>query len=196
MINAVPKHDALSVSASAVDLPPDLKGEDQLVLAVAQGNRAALKDLMRQTSTGMLGWLIRRGFTRDVAEDILQDVYVKIWQHAPRFDPDKAAARVWTFRILKNRAIDKLRQTRRRAEVSDDQALEIDIAPPHSQRIDEMDLENARRRLSPEQNDLIDLLYRYGMTQSEVSQRLQIPVGTVKSRLRRAIETIRDCMRA
>lgn len=171
---------------------------DDLV-ATGAGDRSAFHRLYLATAPRLLA--ICQNVTRDrlAAEDVLQSVFVKIWQSADRFDKARARPMAWLGSIARNTAIDWYRAQRPRGERSD-QA--IDTVPSASEPVDVRIIreEGEDRAMSLVQNLDEDLesqvrrIYLEGMTYAEAAEHDGVPLGTLKSRVRRALMTIRMTM--
>ena len=150
----------------------------------------------------------RRNFTasygvscprKDRAEDVLQDVYVKIWNRAASFDPAKASPITWMATIARNRAIDEVR---RRAPISIEdapQALDVPAEGPDpldaaQQSAELKRLQDCLAGLESEQREIVLLAYYTGLSRDEISQRFGHPVGTIKVWLHRSLAQLRKCL--
>lgn len=154
-----------------------------LLLATSAGDRAAFRRLYDATCQRLFGMamlLLRR---RDVAEDVLQDGYLRVWSSARSFDPARGAALPWMARIVRNVAIDRLRQENR---VFDELGEHADTLAAITVPLDgDLDLARALDSLSKDQRAAVTLMYVYGFTSQEIADRMKAPVGTVKSWIRR-----------
>ena len=128
---------------------------------------------------------------REAAGDALQDGFLKIFKNIQQYDPSKATFFTWCLNIIRNSAIDIVRKRKRKATVSLQQAAEIktEIKENHLMNFE---LNRAIQCLDDHLKELIELTYLYGMTQVEVSEHLNVPLGTVKSRIRQAIQYLRN----
>jgi RNA polymerase sigma-70 factor, ECF subfamily len=154
-----------------------------LLLATAEADRVAFRRLYDATSAQLLGMAMLMLRRRDAAEDAVQDGYVRIWSRARTFDPARGPALPWITRIVHNATIDRLRQERVIFDNLDDHAetLWARCAAPETG----MDIDRAFATLTADQRRVILLVYLHGFTCQEVSRRLGVPVGTVKSWIRR-----------
>jgi RNA polymerase sigma-70 factor (ECF subfamily) len=192
------KHVEASDEATSRRKRADSEELDKLVRAVADGDFNAFEHVFsalhyRVYSAALL--LIRDPAQ---AEEITQDVFTEIWQHADRYDPAKSSAAAWALMITRGRAIDRVRSVtagarRERetatADVPWDQASETSD--------DESDREQLREglgELTDAQREVIMLAFYAGYTHAEIAARLDIPAGTVKSRIRSALTRLRDWM--
>ena len=174
----------------------------QLVAAlngVAAGDRAAFHEVYRRTSAKLLGVCLRIFSDRNEAEDVLQEAYVLIWQKAGQFDPARASPITWLVTLTRNRAIDRLRASGKRLttpiEAIDEPA---DESPGALDRL--LDAEQDHRiadclqQLSGGDETLVRTAFYQGTTYNELAERAALPLGTVKSRIRRALLRLRECL--
>lgn len=166
---------------------------------VAGQDRAAFAALYSATSAKLYGIVLRILRRRDLADEILQDVYVKIWERAGDFDPGRASPVTWMATIARNRALDEVR---RKAPVSlEDMPAGFDPASDAPHPLDLMTAsEDARRlrdclnRLDGEKRDMVMLAYLEGSSREELSQRFSAPVATIKTWLHRSLAQLKDCL--
>ena len=170
-----------------------------LLAATAQGDRAAFARLYQATSAKLFGVTVRILMRRSLAEDVLQEVYVRIWDRASDYRPDKGAPMTWMITIARNRAIDALRRDRPTMPI-DSPAFEEPADPERSPFDWALAGEEARRLrgcldlLEADHRRLILLAYCEGHTQEDLARRTGRPLGTVKSWLRRGLARLRDCL--
>jgi RNA polymerase sigma-70 factor, ECF subfamily len=137
--------------------------------------------------------LIRGGQPGGSAEDIVQDVMLTVWQKAAQFDPHRAEASAWIYRIARNRQIDLMRRRSRPAPelLEEPPELEPDAAQIVALEEEAGRLRDALARLSPEQSRVIEQAYIQEMPHSQISQVTGVPLGTIKSRIRLGLERLR-----
>jgi RNA polymerase sigma-70 factor (ECF subfamily) len=174
--------------------PPAAQPDDaQLVAAVVKGERAALATLYDRHAPLLLALGTRVLGDRAQAEDVLHDVFLEAWHQARQFDPARGSVRAWLVTRMRSRALDRLGKVSRAARLAESAARER--GGPASDGIAAADRERVRQGvagLSEELLAVIDLAYFDGLSSSEIAERLGIPMGTVKSRLARAIATLRQ----
>jgi RNA polymerase sigma-70 factor, ECF subfamily len=166
------------------------------IVAAGIGDRGAFQRLYRATAPRLLSICLNVTRDRLSAEDVLQSAFVKIWQSATRFDPARARPMAWLGSITRNCAIDWYRAQRPRDQ-SSDQA--IDTIPSASEAVDariirEEDEERVMSLVHGLEEDLetqVRRIYLEGMTYVEAAESEGVPLGTLKSRVRRALMTIR-----
>ena len=168
---------------------------------VAQQDADALRFVYRHTSSKLFGVCLRILHDRQEAEDVLQDVYLTVWRKADGFDPQRASPITWLATLARNRAIDRLRARGGRvvADVAEAEAL-ADPAPLASVMI-ETDEDHARLtgcmdQLDPRHADVVRTAFFEGVTYEALSQRLAMPLGTLKSWIRRSLISLRGCLEA
>jgi RNA polymerase sigma-70 factor (ECF subfamily) len=170
-----------------------------LLAAVAKGDKAAFERLYGATRAKLYGVLLRILGRPELADDVMQETYLKVWQMAGKFDPTVASPITWMVAIARNRAIDIVRK---KADVSVEDSPEAmgvaaDTPPPLARR--EM-TEELRRllaclgKLDPEKQRIVLLAYYSGWSREQLSHKLDIPVNTIKTWLRRSLIEIRECM--
>ncbi len=172
---------------------------DELLSQVARGSREAFESLYRQTSSRLFGVCLRVLGDRAEAEDVLQEVYVNIWNKAGQFDVQRAGAMAWLAMITRNRAIDRLRANpgaRTTALELVDEPVDPAATP---QQGAETDSEHARLaacmdQLDPRRRSLIHEAFFSGATYEQLASRISSPLGSVKSWIRRGLAQLRVCL--
>jgi RNA polymerase sigma-70 factor (ECF subfamily) len=166
------------------------------IVAIAKsGDRAAFARLYDHFSPRIKGLLMQGGASADLAEDLAQEAMLTVWRKAAQFDPAKAAASTWIFTIARNLRIDRLRREQRAAVYA--LAMKDDAEPPvqPDQALDvaqrEMGVREALQVLPDDQLQVVRLSFIEGRTHMEIADVLQIPLGTVKSRMRLAMAKLR-----
>jgi RNA polymerase sigma-70 factor (ECF subfamily) len=170
-----------------------------LLARVAARDRDAFAAVYRVTSAKLWGVILRILRRRDVAEDVLQDVYVRIWERAGGFDPAKASPITWMVSIARNRAIDEIR---RRRPVSIEETPEaLDMAASGVDPLESAQQSQELRRLTecleglePERREMVLLAYYSGLSRDELAQRYSTPVNTIKTWLHRSLAQLRKCL--
>jgi RNA polymerase sigma-70 factor (ECF subfamily) len=170
-----------------------------LIRAIAaRQDRAAFAALFGFYAPRIKTFLMRRGASAELAEDLAQEAMIAIWRKAASFDPGRATAAAWIFSIARNLRIDV---ARREAKSQDadfyDLVMPDDPAPPDSAMLaidSETHVRAAMQALPPEQLDVVRLSYFEGKAHSGIAEALQIPIGTVKSRLRLATKRLRELL--
>jgi RNA polymerase sigma-70 factor (ECF subfamily) len=170
------------------------------LVRVASGDRAALRLVYQDTSAKLFGVCLRILNDRAEAEDVLQDVFVTIWRKAASFDPARASPITWLVAIARNRAIDKLRSTvmTRRAEpiesaedVKDDAPAALELIVSAEQRVR---LAGCLNELEERHSEAIRAAFLDGVTYEQLAERMKVPLGTMKSWIRRGLVKLRSCL--
>ncbi|WGF88848.1 sigma-70 family RNA polymerase sigma factor [Marinivivus vitaminiproducens] len=177
----------------AVD-PIDL---DRLIRAVADDrDRAAFALLFHYYAPKLKSFLVRGALSDGMAEDIVQDVMLTVWQQAPRYDPKRAGLSTWIFTIARNRRID-LQRRERRPLMADDPVMD-DLAPSTDGLVETREwntsLVNALDLLPADQAEVVRLAYFDDKPQSAIARERRLPLGTVKTRVRLALRHLRWLM--
>jgi RNA polymerase sigma-70 factor (ECF subfamily) len=166
--------------------------EQKIIDYLAQGNKQALNLLYEHYSGSLYGVILKVTNNEELAEDALQETFVKVWKNADRYDASKAKLFTWLYRIARNTAIDKLRSFNNRyyKEVQIDKS-DVYILPTMNINQDVMDIKKHLETLDEKYQIVIKALYFEGLTQQEASDELNIPLGTVKSRLKIGLRELR-----
>lgn len=172
-----------------------------LLASVADGDRSAFKSLYEATHLKLFGVIVRILRRRSVAEETLQDVYLRVWNNAGAFDPSRASAITWMATIARNRAIDEARRRTPRLAVDDGELERVVDPQPSPAQAAEQSEEAARLTecldgLDNDQAAMVRLAYLDGATREMLSSRFGLPVSTVKTQLRRSLLRLRACLEA
>jgi RNA polymerase sigma-70 factor (ECF subfamily) len=186
-----------------VRIDDDAARDRALIGDVARGSGDAVAELYDRHGATVYGLALRVLGQPDLAEEVAQDVFAQVWRDAPRYDAARSTVAGWMVMLTRARAIDRLRARRARP----DQVTAIDPADaaplvstartPESATITAEDSRVIRRALAtlPDQlRSLIELAYYEGLTHSEIALRTGIPLGTVKTRIRSAMGTLRSAL--
>jgi RNA polymerase sigma-70 factor (ECF subfamily) len=174
-------------------------GRQQLLIErVGQGDRAAFGELYDEMAPRVLGLVTRLLRDPSQSEEVTQEIFLEIWQTAPRFDPNKGGAATWILTMTHRRAVDRVRAS----QASRDRDVKIGIrdidadydhvAESVEVRIEHERVEKAMARLTDTQRQAITLSYYGGYSNSEVAEILSVPLGTIKTRIRDGMIRLRD----
>jgi RNA polymerase sigma-70 factor (ECF subfamily) len=191
-------------STNTTDLVADPEQEAQWIQEIANGDRNSFRKL-HERYRAILFFTIHKvlGNLED-SEDVLQEVFAKIWSKAGLFDLTKGKPLTWATTMARNRAIDRYRSKQRRSSLGERYENQVDVDRDRFSSSTEQDiidnetsevLRSAVLELTPEQREAIDLAYFGGLTQNEVAERTGQPLGTVKARIRRGIERLEKKVR-
>jgi RNA polymerase sigma factor (sigma-70 family) len=172
---------------------------ERLLLQTGQGDARAFEELYARMSSRLFAVCLRMLRDRSEAEEVLQEVFVTVWRRAGDFDSVLAAASTWLVTLARNKAIDRLRRHRARVPLQSGEfaTLADERAGPPADA--EASQEYARLRrclegLRPEDRDSVREAFFSGATYKELAERCQVPLGTMKSRIRRALAQLRTCL--
>lgn len=157
-------------------------------------DRAAFGALFDELAPRLKGFVMRNGTGAAQAEEIVQDVMLTVWRKASMFDPHRAQASAWIYQIARNRQIDILRKESR--PIPDELTQEPQSEPDASQILavdqEAAHLRTAIGKLRPDQQEMIEKAYLGELTHQEISKQTGLPLGTVKSRIRLALDRLRS----
>lgn len=173
----------------------------ELLLLCADGDQHAFERLYARTSSRMYGLCLRLMQSQALAEEVMQEGYVKIWNSASRFDPSKASAQTWMTTVIRNRALDVLRSQKARPDEVEIEYEGVEFAALEAGPLDQTSLSGSAKnvlrcmeQLDAKQKQAILMAYYYGHTHGEIAEHLDSPLGTVKAWIRRGIEKVRLCL--
>lgn len=168
-----------------------------LLHAVARGDEGALARLYDQYRVILFSLLVRILSSREEAEDVLQEVFLQVWRRAKDFDDARGRPFTWLVTLTRSRAIDRIRQLGARQRLADsaaqnspDEASDAITDTLHSERKEIV--ARALAALPEEQRRTLNLAYFEGLTQSEIAEKLDTPLGTVKTRMRSGMIKLRE----
>ena len=166
--------------------------EKHIVELLQERNEKAISLLYEHYGDTLLGVANKVVRNEELAQDVLQESFVKIWKKSDSYDVSKANLFTWLFRITRNTAIDKLRSVNTKS----DKEIQIDVSDVYnlgvnSTRPEFMDVRENLDKIEPKYQIVLDALFFQGMTQQEASDELDIPLGTIKSRLKIGLRELR-----
>ena len=171
-----------------------------LIALSGQGDRAAFQALYEATSAKLFGLSLRILNRRDLAEEALQDSFINIWHHAQNYRPEKAAVMTWMTAIVRNKCFDLLRAMPKESQLSDEESMDDwasdDLGPLEkvTDRSESKALLNCMSTLAPLQRQAIALSYFHGMAHEQLATHLAQPLGTVKTWIRRGLQSLKNCL--
>lgn len=188
-------HDLVMDRAAASPQDDDVA---QLIAAVAGGDQTALRSLYDRTSSRLYAITYRLLRSEQEAEEVVQDVYVSVWRRASDFDPGRGQPLAWLATITRNRAIDRLRRKRlpesdlsAAERIADDGPTALDLALAGERR---EQLGTCLEELEERHRALIRTAFIDGLSYSDLATRENVPLGTMKSWIRRSLLRLRGCM--
>ena len=167
---------------------------------VAGGDRGALQIVYQDTAAKLFGVCLRILNDRGEAEDVLQEVYVTVWRKAASFDPGRASPITWLVAIARNRSIDRLRATSVSRRMQPIEAADT-VSDPAPAAVERVEMAQQHRRLAdcldelePRHSVAIRAAFLDGSTYEELAARMSVPLGTLKSWIRRGLLKLRACL--
>lgn len=180
-------------------MPADSAELAQLLARVSNGDRTAFADIYAATNLKLFGIVFRILRRQVLAEEVLQEVYLRIWERASDFDAARASPITWMATIARNRALDEARRRDLNFVPADSDILEI--PDPGKLASDQLELSEDLRRLEyclselePERREAIRLAYLDGYSRKDLAAHFQIPIGTIKTWLHRGLKQLKDCL--
>ncbi len=169
--------------------------EASLVALLKKRDRPAFEHMYRRYSSALLGILLKAVENEEIANDLLQEVFIKIWKNIDAYLPERGRLYTWMLNIARNTGIDYLRSKQSKQDnqnqTIDDVVYHVDRENQVSQQVDMIGIRSLVERLPPGQQLVLEYVYFKGYTQEDASRELNIPLGTVKTRIRAAILELR-----
>lgn len=186
-------------------MSPDDITEEELLQRVARGDSRAFDTLYDRLAPRLYGLLRQMLHDEKDAEDVLQDGFVQLWDHAASYDPSRAKAFTWAVMIFRNKAIDRMRALGRRTRLVEAASLEHatlgdnDVLPGADEDVQSREradiVRGALQQLPAEQRKLVELAFLKGLTHHVIAETLGMPLGTVKTNIRRGLMRLRDLLK-
>ena len=174
-----------------------------LLQRTSRGDQESLRELHRRYAGVLMSTAYRVLNNATDAEDVLQDVFVQIWDKAKTYDVRRGKPLTWAMTLTRNKAIDRLRRLQRRSRLREDleqnalaeaTAVEVDSSDHAQVHETQAIVRSAVMQLSDEQRRAIEMAFFSGLTQNEIAQKLHEPLGTVKARIRRGMIKLRQIL--
>ena len=183
----------------SVTSPAEREELNRLLIQTGRNDQKAFAELYKRTSSKLFGVCLRMLRDRGEAEEVLQETYTTVWRRAASFDAAKASAITWLITLSRNKAIDRLRQHReelldnpsRLEEAVDEQptpAADAEASQEYRR------LQHCLDELEPQQRDSVREAFFTGATYNELATRCMVPLGTMKSWIRRSLMQLRTCL--
>ena len=188
------RDDDSSVSAA----PLSVQSAEDLLLRVSRGDQQAFSEFYDLLAPRILGLIRRLLVDHAQSEEVAQEVFLEIWQSASRFDPNKGGAKGWVMTMAHRRAIDRIRSTQAsrnrdtRIGIRDYEPAYDDVAHTVEVRVEHEKVEAAMGALSDAQRQAVQLAYYGGFSHSQIAEKIEVPIGTVKTRLRDGMIRLRN----
>jgi len=180
------------------------QADHEMMRRVMAGDQAAFARFYRRFAPGLFSMIYEILRDQKESEDVLQEAFVQMWNKAATYDCNRSGIFTWATMISRNRAIDRIRSRQRRSRTVEAATAEIETtAPKFADQADELvghgeertRIQNAVSQLPEAQRDAIDLAFFRGLTQTEISEKLDTPLGTIKARIRRGLIALRDVLK-
>jgi RNA polymerase sigma-70 factor (ECF subfamily) len=181
----------------------DIGAEVELLRRIGQGDRQSFAQLYDRFSSVVFSAAYRIVNNQQAAEDVLQEVFLQVWEKAALYDPARGKPLTWAVTLTRNKAIDRLRATQRRGRLRDSLERDAGGSEPFDGRnsFDAVDLKEkgklvneALHKLPDEQREALELAFFSGLTQSEIAEHLKEPLGTIKARIRRGMLRLKSLL--
>lgn len=182
-------------------VPPELASENELLREIGRGDRHSFELFYDRVGGVLFSVIIRILRNQQLSEDVLQEVFLEIWKKAPLYDEKRGKATTWVVVLARNRAIDRLRSIQREIKGQD----ELERETEQAQTFDSHDgfgivadaesrtrVRDALAGLSSDQREVIEMAFFQSLTHTEIAERLDLPLGTVKARIRRGMLRLRE----
>jgi RNA polymerase sigma-70 factor, ECF subfamily len=178
-----------------MDNPGEHRSDVALLNRVMARDASAVGELYDRHSRLLYGLILRIVRDRGEAEEILQEVFMQVWMRADTYNAELGTPAAWLVRVARNRAIDRLRSNTVRARTMEASPPLLSVETPEACAVmseRQREVARALEELPPEQRQLIVHAYFQGLTQSELAERFGLPLGTVKTRVRSGMMTLRN----
>lgn len=158
------------------------------------GDQQAISLIYDNYGGALFGLCLKMMGSREDAEEVFQEALTKIWRFAKSYDPEKARLYTWMINVTRNACIDQIRKNDRRPQIQDldsnvnSHAEAIKVDTP----VDHIGLKEELNKLREEDRKVLELAYFYGYSQSEIAKKLKVPLGTVKTRARKALNELKS----
>jgi RNA polymerase sigma-70 factor, ECF subfamily len=179
----------------------ELEAEIELLKRIGQGDRRSFEELYDRFSGPLFSTAYRVLNNQVSAEEALQDVFIQIWESAPLYNPAIGKPLTWAVTLTRNKAIDRLRSAQRRSRLQENAQREAETFErfdDHSSfdAVASMEtgklVREAMQKLSQDQRQVIELAFFSSMTHTEIAEHLSLPLGTIKTRIRRGLTKLRE----
>lgn len=171
---------------------------DLLQQVAERGDVEAFRQLFQTFAPRVKAYMMRKGTDAATAEELAQETLLTVWRKARLYSTDKGSAATWIFTIARNLRIDRLRRETAWQELPEGHDEQASDEPPPDEEVSLRERQKRVREalgaLPPDQHEVVILAYIDGLSHSEIAERLQLPLGTVKSRMRLAYQKVREAV--
>ncbi|TAE60399.1 MAG: sigma-70 family RNA polymerase sigma factor [Bacteroidetes bacterium] len=171
-----------------------MQAEDRIIELMREKDQRAIPLIHKKYSRALLGVVLHIVKDQETAEDVLQEALVKIWRNSDQYDPSKGRLFTWLLNVARNTAIDKIRSKAYRqqaANIRPDENFVSEQGEGYSIPVDHIGLKELLLKLDPRQQEVIQVVYFGGRTHQEAAEELDVPLGTLKTRIRMALTQLR-----
>lgn len=169
--------------------------DEAIIHLLHSRSEQAIRPLLARYGDALYGIMYRMVQSRETAEDLMQEVFVKVWKNGPSYDPSKGKLFTWLLNITRNTAIDHLRLVKNQKQRQSISLDRLVYHPTTNAKVKEVGLQHALEKLDEKYHQVIELLYLRGYSQREAAEVLNIPLGTVKTRALTAVRELRKMLR-
>jgi RNA polymerase sigma-70 factor, ECF subfamily len=180
---------------------PALPTDAELVARFVWQDEAALSEIYDRYSAALFGLALRVAGSRERAEEIVQDTFLKLWRNPKIFDPSRAALSTFLLTLVRNAAIDTLRRERPTTPLEDEAGQPLPLASNHATPLEQAEwaddarhVRHAMAQLSQAHRQTVEMAYFQGASREEIASAMNVPVGTVKSRLKYALDKLKNVL--
>ena len=182
-------------------MPPSVNSDidfdyESALAACARGERFALRAIYMRESRRLLGVATRLVRRRELAEEVLQDAFLQIWEKASTFDPSLGSGRGWIYSVVRYRALNEIRKDAR-MDVTEDETLHFladQQQPVEQEGLDTDAFAECMKHLDEKRQQSIVLAFVDGYSHEQIAETLNTPLGTIKSWIRRGLTALKECM--
>ena len=169
---------------------------DDMLVLIAAGDRPAFRALYAIAGPKLYAICLRMMRTRDQADDVFQEAFVKVWEKSWQFDPAKGEAMAWLATVTRHCALDRMRRApKNHVEMGGVlQEIEVETATVQPDHLEARGLRHCLDQLRLEHRHAVVLAYVHGLTHEELAQRMAKPLGTIKSWVKRGLEQLKECI--
>lgn len=168
-----------------------MSNEASLITQVQNGDTRALSTLYDNYSGALFGVIIRMCKNEAQAQDLLQETFMKIWEKADRYDPNKGKFYTWAYRIARNTTLNHLRNPSKLIQ-NEDLSVYTNSAVAEEPDLDLVGLNGSLKKLDSHHQKALELVYFQGLTHREAHQEMNVPLGTFKSYVQQALKKLRE----
>lgn len=173
--------------------------EEELVNRLKSGEKSAFEALYNSYANNLYGIVMKVVRTDPPAQDVIQEAFIKIWKNVSAYNNSKGSIFTWMLNITRNTAIDKLRSAEYKSEIRNydvqNYSDSVNINHHKEPSFEHIGVQEILLKLKSEHKEIIDLAYFEGYSQSEIAEKLNIPLGTVKTRVKLAMQHLREILK-